>query len=445
MRLWCCGSPSFNTSIQDIVSDAVLIVDEASEPLEGDTLVIDLDWTGISDLEGKASTWCEHGCRVIVACCSTSLPRAIEVVRKGADHVLLKPVTTQQLAELLTDEVRAPLGGKQEIATWRERYAPETIGMSPRLVEALEIAMQAAGCDCPVLITGESGTGKELLARALHLASPRVKGPFVPVNCPAIPNELVESELFGHAKGAFTGATMARMGRFSAANNGTLFLDEIGEMNPSIQSKLLRALQDFEITRVGESKSQRVNVRVIAATNRDLEGMCETGAFREDLYYRLNVIQIHLPPLRERREDISLLVDHFLEQLGEQRGMPSPQLTPAAREALLAYHWPGNIRQLANIIERLVILKRGQQVDLKDLPLCVNRPSQTSTTNEIPFLDQLQLPPGGFDLRDALQRFEDTMIRQALTATGGNKNQAAKALGLNRTTLVEKLRKRATA
>ncbi|MBW2734363.1 MAG: sigma-54-dependent Fis family transcriptional regulator [Deltaproteobacteria bacterium] len=388
---------------------------------------------------------------VIMLSAYGSIPNAVQAMRQGAFDYISKPVTEKKL---ITDVVeRALCIGAQErlapilkanrpdphnFALWRKEFAHEVIGDSSKLLEALMIASQVADADCPVLISGESGTGKELIARALHRANTRSKGPFVAINCPAIPKELVESELFGHAKGAFTGATVARIGRFAAADKGTLFLDEIGEMDLSIQSKLLRVLQDYKITRVGESHCQKVDVRIIAATNRDLEEMVAESHFREDLFYRLNVIQIHLPSLRERPQDIEVLIDYFLEAISSKRELAPPKLTPEAREAMLMYRWPGNIRQLRNVIERLVILRRGAEVELKHLPLPMTR-GEGANKNANP---EGQLPPEGVDLKDVLQRMEDNMIRQALMATNGNKNQAAKILGLNRTTLIEKLRKR---
>jgi DNA-binding NtrC family response regulator len=346
-------------------------------------------------------------------------------------------------AKAITDEV-APVPRRGDLAAWRTRYAPGIIGDSPTLLEALEMATHAADCDCPVLITGESGTGKEMLAEAFHYANTeRASGPFVAVNCPAIPKELVESELFGHTKGAFTGATSARVGRFQAADNGTLFLDEIGEMDAGVQSKLLRVLQDFRVIRVGEIRGQKVDVRVIAATNRDLEEMVGKGAFREDLFYRLNVIRVHLPPLRDRKEDIPLLIDHFLKALTKQRNLPPPIISDDVREMLCAYSWPGNIRELRNILERLVILCAGRPVEPKHLPLKITGVAVSSDPDSEPdAFGSFRLPAEGLNLRNMLQRLEESMIKQALVTTGGNKNQAAKILGLNRTTLVEKLRKK---
>ncbi len=439
MAVWCLGSKSFIDSIPADIPISPLT--KKSKPAPGERLIIDLDDAKLKDPTKTVRTWAEAGNTVIVACGASSISEAADAVSQGAKHIALKPFKAEELNKWLDD---GPVESEQpddEVTRWWKRYAPDIIGRSPSLYEAISIAHRAAETDCPVLITGESGTGKELLARAFHNASPRAEAPFVPVNCPAIPKELVESELFGHAKGAFTGATVSRIGRFAAADNGTLFMDEIGEMAHDIQSKLLRVLQDYQVTRVGDSRSQQVDVRVIAATNCNLEEMATKGSFREDLYYRLNVIQIHLPPLRERREDIALLMESFLKEIAEKRHLPVPNITAKAQDALAAFHWPGNIRQLRNIIERLVILQRGTEVDIGHLPMTVVQNVQ-DVDHESLFFGTPTLPRDGINLRGVLQQFEESMIKQALQATGGNKNQAAKILGLNRTTLVEKLRKR---
>ncbi|MCC6748475.1 MAG: sigma-54-dependent Fis family transcriptional regulator [Deltaproteobacteria bacterium] len=434
MTLWCSGQLSFVTAVQCLTTTQLLPSLTSLTP--GDTVLVDLDHPGELEVDQVIDGARRLECRVIAACHPENVQRVVQAVQRGAEHVILKPVRAGDLAPYT--KVAAP-ARVADVHSWRAMYAKEIVGESRALVQALTMGMHASEVDCPILVTGESGTGKELFARALHRGSPRRAAPCIPVNCPAIPKELVESELFGHAKGAFTGAATARVGRFAAADSGTLFLDEIGEMDLNIQSKLLRVLQDYEITPVGESRSQKVNVRIIAATNRDLEAMSDQGTFREDLFYRLNVVQIHLPSLQERRDDIPGLVRYFLETVSEQRALPAPTLTPSVEDALLRFRWPGNVRQLRNVIERLVILHRGQRVELEHLPPSITReqaqPAQESTGPEP------MLPAEGFDLRSALQRFEESMISKALSQTGGNRNQAAKILGLNRTTLVEKLRK----
>lgn len=299
------------------------------------------------------------------------------------------------------------------------------------------VVHQVATTDATVLITGESGTGKELIARALHGGSPRRELPFVPVNCAAIPAELLESELFGHVRGAFTGAHTARAGMFQLADGGTLFLDEVGDMPLVLQAKLLRILQDKQIRAVGSDRAQRVDVRVIAATNHQLEKAVEKGAFREDLFYRLQVIPIHLPPLRARRSDIPLLLQHFLERTNRKYGRDL-QLTPEAMVHLWEYDWPGNVRELENIIERLVVLTETSTIGVEHLPSPV-----------LSFLSEKKLPALEFDggelnLQKAVELFEYQLIDEALRRTNGNRSAAAQILGLKRTTLLSKLRRKRT-
>ncbi|MBU0552937.1 sigma-54 dependent transcriptional regulator [Myxococcota bacterium] len=287
-----------------------------------------------------------------------------------------------------------------------------------------------------VLITGESGTGKELIARALHELSPRAAGPFVPINCGAIPETLLESELFGHVKGAFTGAHQARLGRFALADGGTLFLDEIGEMSPMLQVKLLRVLQERVFEPVGGTQSVEVDVRVVAATNQSLEQAIEEKRFRSDLYYRLNVVEISLPPLRQREGDVDLLLHHFNIRLYARRGRRVSGFGQGALEALRRYPWPGNVRELENVVERLSVFCADEWVEREDLPekiLEMESPSEGGL---------LDLPEEGLDLRETLARLEDHLILQALERTHWNKNRASQLLRMNRTTLVEKLKKK---
>jgi transcriptional regulator with PAS, ATPase and Fis domain len=290
-----------------------------------------------------------------------------------------------------------------------------------------------------VLIRGETGTGKEVVARLIHGASQRRAGPFVAVNLSAIPEALAESELFGHVRGAFTGADKARTGRFVAAHGGTLFLDEIGEMPRAVQVKLLRALQEREVTPVGASEAIPVDVRVIAATHRNLEGMIAEGAFREDLYYRLDVVPIEIPPLRERRQDIPALAEHFRGEVNAREARAVPGFALDVMQRLDAYDWPGNVRELENLVERLVVVASCRMVVMNDLPAHLR--------TEVVDLEHasLDLPPSGVDLRVFLTQLEERLIAQALARTGGNKNRAAELLGMNRTTLVEKLRRRNVA
>ncbi len=306
---------------------------------------------------------------------------------------------------------------------------------------------KVAQTDSTVLITGESGTGKELVARAIHENSPRASKPLVVVNCGAIPAELLEAELFGHIKGAFTGAVQNRQGRFELAQGGTIFLDEVGELPLLLQVKLLRVLQTRQFESVGSSKTVEVDVRIIAATNKDLEDAVAKREFREDLYYRLNVIPVKIPSLRERKSDIQLLVNHFVTQFNEVTGHTVEPLSGQIMDALLAYDWPGNVRELENLMERLVILKGQGSVDLGDLPHRIfqkyveGRPQGDGALSEWEF-PRMVLPKAGVDLKTIVAAFENHLVDQALARTNGNKNRASELLQMNRTTLVEKLRKR---
>ena len=309
------------------------------------------------------------------------------------------------------------------------------IGEHPSIKKIEEIIQRVASTDATVLITGESGTGKELVARAIHNLSHRAARPFVPVNCAAIPENLLESELFGHVKGAFTGAHSSRAGMFQLANYGTILLDEVGELPMPLQAKLLRVLQDGEVRPVGTDHPALVQVRVIASTNKDLAHQVEKGSFREDLFFRLQVIPIHLPPLRARRSDIPLLVYHFVEKAARKHGV-SMSLTKDAMVYLWEYDWPGNVRELENLIERLVILSDKKTIDLKDLPSNIR--SFVSDKKS----PQPTLGSGQIDLREATEQLQYRLIEEALRLTNGNKSAAARMLGLKRTTLVAKLRRK---
>ena len=288
-----------------------------------------------------------------------------------------------------------------------------------------------------VLILGESGTGKELVARALHSLSGRT-GKLVPVNCGAIPEDILESELFGHEKGAFTGAIASRTGRFQLADGGTIFLDEIGEMSPKLQVKLLRVLQERKVDPVGSTKSIDVDVRVIAATNKDLAEEVKAGRFREDLFYRLQVVPVSLPPLRERQGDVQLLAEHFLQRQIEELAKPGLSFSEATLQVLTRYPWPGNVRELENIVERMAILSEGVCIEPSALPAHVHETRSTSVIQ----LSDFSLPPVGVDFNALIEDYENKLISTALTQTGGNKKAAARLLGLNRTTLVEKIKKK---
>ncbi len=320
---------------------------------------------------------------------------------------------------------------------------PAFVGNSRMLRAVFELIRKVANTDSTVLILGESGTGKELVARALHNQSNRRSKPFVPVNCGAIPSELLESELFGHVKGSFTGAHASRVGRFTLAHQGTLFLDEIGTMPASLQVKILRALQQREFEPVGGNKTMKSDCRVIAATNNDLELEVARGNFREDLFYRLNVIPISLPALRERREDIPLLISHFIHQFNVKKGYAVEGPTEEALETLVRYNWPGNVRELENICQRMCILKGEGRISLEDIPSKIRqaRPAQGVGTPWSGWLTE-GIPESGIPFDELVADFENDLIMKALEQTRWNKNKAAQLLRLNRTTLVEKIKKR---
>ncbi|MGK5088597.1 sigma-54 dependent transcriptional regulator [Bdellovibrionota bacterium FG-2] len=321
------------------------------------------------------------------------------------------------------------------------------VGESPAIQNVFATIEKVSQTDSTVLITGESGTGKELVARAIHDNSLRANRPFVVVNCGAIPSELLEAEFFGHIKGAFTGATQTRQGRFEMAHGGTIFLDEIGDMPLHLQVKLLRVLQTRQFEQVGSSRTVEVDVRIIAATNRNLEEAVAKREFRDDLYYRLNVIPVPIPSLRERRTDIPILVKHFVDQFNELTAHNVEAPSGQIMDALMTYDWPGNIRELENLMERLVILKGQGTVDLGDLPhrifqkFAEGQPPGDGALSEWEF-PRMVLPRSGVDLKAIVAAFENHLVDQALTRTSGNKNRASELLQMNRTTLVEKLRKR---
>ena len=317
-----------------------------------------------------------------------------------------------------------------------EGHTPFLIGEHPLIQKIALLVRKVAVTDATILIMGESGTGKELVARAIHAASPRADRPFIPVNCGAIPAELLESEMFGHERGAFTGAIGQRAGMFQLANGGTIFLDEVGEMSPTLQVKLLRVLQDREVRPVGADRVLKVDVRVVAASNKELAAEVETGNFREDLFYRLQVIPIVMPPLRERRSDIPLLVRHFLEKHNRKRPGRPAEIAEEAMAHLWEYDWPGNVRELENLLERLVILSEDGRIAVEHLP-----PSVRSFISEKK-IPRPTLGEDGLDLNSAVEEFENRLIEEALRRTKGNKQAAARLLGLKRTTLVAKLRRR---
>jgi DNA-binding NtrC family response regulator len=370
---------------------------------------------------------------------------AVEAIKRGASDFVNKPFQIDELLHALDSAIeRRRLKSENAYlrAQLEERYRFEgVVGKGRAMSRVFQLLETVAPTNSTILITGETGTGKEVVARAIHHNSPRRLSRFVALNCAAIPETLLEAELFGHVRGAFTGAVGNRQGRLEQAHKGTLFLDEVGTMSVALQTKLLRVLQEREFERVGDSHTIKVDVRIIAATNSDLARMVTAGQFREDLYYRLNVIPVQLPPLRERKEDIPLLVQHFLDKLrvdATEGGLPRVPQTVAqeAMRRLMASAWPGNVRQLENAVERAVAISGGRpQIDVGDLPLEIQQ------AEEPPLPSAVALPEDGLDLDAFVAQIERDLIERSLERTGGNKGQAAKLLNLKRTTLVEKLKR----
>ena len=367
---------------------------------------------------------------VILISAFGTVETAVAALKQGALDYLTKPVNLDELLhriQQVRDRYRIINENRELREALRERYRIEgIIGESGQMLEVLSLVRRVAPSEATVLIRGESGTGKELIAQAIHFASPRARGPLVKVNCAALPEALLESELFGHEKGAFTGAIASRQGRFELANGGTIFLDEIGDLPLHLQAKLLRVLQEREYEKVGSSRSVKVNVRILAASHRPLEALIKSGLLREDLYYRLNVVTIFIPPLRERRSDLSLLIDHFLQRFAEKNGKTIRGLTHEARDVLLRYDYPGNVRELENLIERAVVLTRDDIVGSGDLPLTV----QDSEAE-----DEKQ----GTNLTVAVEALERRMIRDALARSDSVQTHAAELLGISERALRYKL------
>jgi len=372
---------------------------------------------------------------IIIMTAYSSVDTAVEALKKGAYDYLSKPLDFDEL-KLAIERAMDHSRLKEENRALKERLGSgfntgDIIGRSRVMLELLETVSLVAPTEATVLITGESGTGKELIASAIHLNSPRREKPFIQVNCAAITETLLESELFGHERGAFTGADRRREGRFRLAHGGSIFLDEVSEMSVAMQAKLLRVLQEKEIQRVGGEEVLKVDVRVMAATNKDLKKEIEAGRFREDLYYRLNVVTLAVPALKERREDIPLLAQHFLETFAEKNRKHIKGFTPQAMDRLVRYNWPGNVRELMNAIERGVILCRGEYIAENDFPLSLRQA-------EVPELEQVR---DGLPADLPLEEVEKVTILNTLESAGGNKSETARRLGITRRTLHKKLKK----
>ncbi len=368
---------------------------------------------------------------VVVITAYSSLESAIEAMREGAFHYVPKPFKNEEVLHLVRRAAeRRRLQVENLLLRSRLDGMGEIVGKSRPMHEVFELMRRAAPARSNILIIGESGTGKELVARAIHRLSPRREQPFVPVHTSAIPSELLESTLFGHVKGAFTGAVQSRKGLFEAAHEGTLFLDEVGTISLETQTKLLRVIQEREFRRVGGVESKSVDVRLVAATNANLWQEVEAGRFREDLYYRLNVITIELPPLRERRQDVPLLAAHFLKLYAEENERDVGAFSPQAMDAMTDYSWPGNVRELENAVERAVVLCPGQTIELEELPQALRSATAIGFPTE-------EIPPEGIDFRDAVAAYQMHLIRQALRHSDNVQRRAAKMLNLSPTTLNE--------
>jgi DNA-binding NtrC family response regulator len=426
------------------VHDAADSVDAALQPIrQGDVDLVLCDLSlpgggGMELLEQVRSASPEV--QVVLLSAFGSVQDAVTAMQSGAADFLGKPFAPDQLL-LAVDRALEKSALQRENQELRsaldDRLRLENVvGTDPRMQAIFKTVKTVADTRTTVLVTGESGTGKTLIARALHRLSSRRSGPFVEVNCGALPENLLESELFGHQKGAFTGAVKDKIGKFEAAAGGTIFLDEIGTSSPAFQIKLLRVLQDKVVERVGDTRTIPVDVRVVLATNKDLEAAVKAGEFREDLYYRINVISIEMPPLRQRRSDIQPLAEHFLRRFATEHGRPGLEFAPAAVAALTHAEWPGNVRQLENAIERAVVLAHGDRIDRGDLPAAM-----ATATDAPPAAAALDDTTPPIPLKQALEAPERSIIEHALRYCGGNREHAAKALGINRSTLFHKLKK----
>lgn len=423
--------------------ESVATAEEASEKLARtayDVLVTDLMLPGKSGVDLMEDTLVRSPETIVIMMTGyATIETAVDAMKRGAYDYLSKPFKLIELPVMIRKgltESQLRFENQYLRSQLRAKYSfNNIIGTGPAMHRVFELVETIAGLTSTVLVQGETGTGKELIAKAIHFNSPRRDQKLVSINCGAIPENLLESELFGHTKGAFTGAVQTRIGRFEQASGGTIFLDEIGTMPLNLQVKLLRVLQEREFERVGGSSTIKVDVRIITATSADLERMVSEGTFREDLFYRLNVIPVILPPLRERREDIPLLVQAFVSQFCERHNLERKSVSPQVMKALMSFEWPGNVRQLENLMERMVALS-GNRTGIipSDLPHQI----QAKTQNSTPFVE---IPDEGIDFQTVVTDMERELITQSLRRTNGNKKLAAKLLSLKRTTLIEKIKR----
>jgi DNA-binding NtrC family response regulator len=399
-----------------------------------DVVVTDLKLPGMSGLEFlQAVKRVNADLPVVIMTAFGTVESAVDAMKAGASDYVLKPFSLAELVlvirkELASHQLRQENRDLREALGRRYEYK-NIIAKSDKMQAVLALVERVAPTNSTVLIGGESGVGKDLIARAIHEHSQRANGPFVKINSTAIPETLLESELFGYEKGAFSGATTSKPGKFEVANNGTLFLDEIGDVPAAIQVKLLRVLQDREFERLGGTRTLKVDVRLVAATNRDLRAALEEGTFREDLYYRLNVVAIDIPPLREHKEDIPALAQFFLEKFARESGKPVHNITPSAMKMLMDFHWPGNVRELQNVIERAITLSAGSTLDVADIHIDTARRAHVESGSAV-------LPEGM-----SMEQWEEELLREAIKRANGNKSQAARALGLSRNALRYRLSK----
>lgn len=421
----------------ETANDGVVAVDTVkSGPV--DLILMDVRMTNMSGIEALSQIKDYNpSIPVIIMTAYSSVESAVEALKSGAYDYLIKPLDFEVL-KLTIERASEHAGLKEENRALKEHLRSDydianIIGRSQPMKKLMDMMSMVAPSEATVLITGESGTGKELIARSLHFNSPRKEKPLVVVNCASITETLLESELFGHEKGAFTGADKRREGRFMQANHGTIFLDEIGETSPTMQAKLLRVLQEKEVQRVGSEETIKVDVRIVAATNRNLEADVANGRFREDLFYRLNVMNLNVPPLKERQEDIPLFAQHFLKKFADKNRKTVKGFVPLAVDMLLNYDWPGNVRELENAIERAVILLTGEHITEKQLPLNITKKYPDLSTSPIaaaPVMDGTR----------SMEEIEKEAILATLKASGGNKSETARRLGITRKTLHNKLK-----
>lgn len=413
-KVYICSGPSEAIDLLKCNSVDVVITDYKMEGATGLDLIRHVK-ENLKDIE------------VIMMTGFATIDGAVKAVKTGASEYLTKPFTKESListVKLIFENIRLrKIGKNAECKKLKNKH--DCIGESEVMRKVYSAIEKAAETTATVLITGESGTGKELVARSIHYNSSRASAPFVPVNCGGIPESLLESELFGHVKGAFTGAILSRAGFFQTADGGTIFLDEISETSLAMQVKLLRVLQEKEICMVGDNKTRKVNIRILAATNKDLPTLVKKGLFREDLYFRLNVLAINIPPLRDRGDDIALLIHHYLKKFSEESGKPLPTLSDTALQTLINYDWPGNVRELENVIQRLIVMSDGESIDMPDLPspmrfYSISKPGLTKSLSDV----------------------EYEYINNVLASVGGNKSKASKILGIDRKTLLKKLQER---